>query len=140
MYIFVTSNSWYELNISVWHQEKELHDSRTQLKTLATSEDKLKKSLQVAESTSERYRKEHEDSSKKITQFEREINTFRRDMSVLEKGKKALEMEMKNREVKLNRAIQEAERYKNQAKQEKEKSVRTFIFLSHPLILIVPFR
>lgn len=81
---------------------------------------RLKKSLLTSDSQSQKQKTAHGEAQKKIKALERELSVWRKEMAVMEKDKKRMEKENREKDVKLNRALHDADRYRMQAKNNKD--------------------
>jgi len=102
--------------------ENEVNSLKVQLKAVEEDRKKLRRNLQNAEGSLDRQRKEAQALESKAAALEREVATLRKELEASEKARKQQEQESKNQLLKLNRALQDAERFK--ARLEKQDSQR----------------
>jgi len=103
-------------------QARELRDVHTrlkdrdgELKTLLTEKLAAAKAAKAAQSAVEKERRAAADAAAKADATARELAEARRDADRVSRANKAAEQEQKAREVRLNRALEEVERYRHMA-------------------------
>ena len=92
-----------------------LKDRDGELKTLLTEKLAAAKAAKAAQSAVEKERRAAADAAAKADATARELAEARRDADRVSRANKAAEQEQKAREVRLNRALEEVERYRHMA-------------------------
>eukprot|EP00455_Lapot_gusevi_P003601 TRINITY_DN11466_c0_g3_i3.p1 TRINITY_DN11466_c0_g3~~TRINITY_DN11466_c0_g3_i3.p1 ORF type:complete len:333 (+),score=61.90 TRINITY_DN11466_c0_g3_i3:77-1075(+) len=109
-----------KLVAEIGEKDRSLNVLEGKLKAFDEDNKRLSRGLQAAEAAAEKQKKSSAEAIKKADVLDKQVATLAKELESLQKSRKQAEVEKRARDVRLNRALEEAEKYKSMVREQKE--------------------